>query len=105
MSLEVHREVVRWFRQLQPIPARLGVPPVFVSRFVQTHVRIHRESGAMQVELWEHPRASRQQLRVAERLAVAGRLPTEPDQDAFPRIRAQASVDYAARGHYEMRAD
>jgi UDP-2,3-diacylglucosamine pyrophosphatase LpxH len=82
-----------WLRQLHPVRARLGVPPVFVSRFVQTHVRVYLAGGAIQVELWEHPRPCAQRLRVAERLAVAGRLPAEPDASASPRVRAQASVD------------
>ncbi|HEY9378865.1 MAG TPA: metallophosphoesterase, partial [Jiangellaceae bacterium] len=59
-----------WLRQLQPVPAHYGAPPVFVSRFVQTHVRVYWAGGAIQVELWEHPRPARQRLRVVERLAV-----------------------------------
>jgi UDP-2,3-diacylglucosamine pyrophosphatase LpxH len=78
-----------WLRQLQPLPASLGVPPVFVSRFVQTHVRVYRDEGAIQVELWEHPRPTAQQLRFAERIAIAGRLPGEPAPDASPRVRAR----------------
>jgi hypothetical protein len=66
---------------------------VFVPRFVQTHVRVYRDSGAIQVELWEHPRRSGWRLRVAEWLAVVGRLPAEPDADAQPRVRARASVE------------
>jgi hypothetical protein len=80
-----------WLRQLQPARALLGLPPVFVSRFVQTHVRVYRGSSAIQVELWEHPRPAPQRLRVVERLAVVGRLPAEPD-DASPHVRADASV-------------
>jgi UDP-2,3-diacylglucosamine pyrophosphatase LpxH len=82
-----------WLRQLQPVPAHLGAPPVYVSRFVQTHVRVYWDSGAIQVELWEHPRPSHRRLRVAEWLAVVGRLPAEPDADAQPRVRVRASVD------------
>jgi hypothetical protein len=59
-----------WLRQLQPLPARLGVPQVFVSRFVQTHVRASLVNGTIEVELWEHPRPSRQRMPVAERLAM-----------------------------------
>jgi Calcineurin-like phosphoesterase len=77
-----------WLRQLQPVPARLGAPPVFVSRFVQTHVRVYRSPSSIQVELWEHPRPSEQRLSVAERLAVVGRLPAEPASRGQPRIRA-----------------
>jgi UDP-2,3-diacylglucosamine pyrophosphatase LpxH len=78
-----------WLRQLQAVPARFGAPPVFVSRFVQTHVRVYW-NGAIQAELWEHPRPSSQRMRVAERLAVAGRLPAEPASGAQPRVRARS---------------
>jgi hypothetical protein len=80
-----------WLRQLQPVRAHLGAPPVFVSRFVQTHVRVYWDGGSMQVELWEHPRPSPQRMRVVERLAVAGRRLAEPE-GAHPRVRARASV-------------
>jgi hypothetical protein len=81
-----------WLRQLQAVPARLGVPPVFVSRFVQTHVRVFRADGPTQVELWEDSRPSSQRLRLAERLAIAGRLPAEPDGDSPPRVRARSRL-------------
>jgi Calcineurin-like phosphoesterase len=82
-----------WLRQLQPVPGRLGTPPVFVSRFVQTHVRVYRDDGATQVELWEHPRRAPRQLRVVERLAAVGRLPDQPEHRAPPRIRERAFID------------
>jgi UDP-2,3-diacylglucosamine pyrophosphatase LpxH len=81
-----------WLRQLQPVPGRFGAPPVFVSRFVQTHVRVYRDDGAIQVELWEHPRPSPKQLRVLERLAVIGRLPAEPDHRPPPSVRQRVSI-------------
>jgi hypothetical protein len=86
-----------WLRQLQPIPARIGVPAVFVSRFSQTHVRVYRDSQATHVELWDHPRPATQRLRVAERLAVAGRLPAEPAADVAPRVRARTSIEQTSR--------
>jgi hypothetical protein len=86
-----------WLRQLQHLPALLGVPPVFVSRFVQTHVRVYRDNQTTQVELWEHPRPVQQRLRFAERLAVAGRLPAEPASRASPRVRARTSVEHTSR--------
>jgi hypothetical protein len=82
-----------WLRQLQPVSAHFGAPPVFVSRFVQTHVRVYWDEGAIRVELWEHPRPARQRLRAAERLALAGWLPAQPDDDAAPRVRARTSLD------------
>jgi hypothetical protein len=93
-----------WLRQLHPVPARLGAPPVFVSRFVQTHVRIYRDNGTIQVELWEHPRKSPRRLRVAEWLAVAGRLPAEPDDDAPPRVRERTSVGSTSPGRLDDKA-
>ena len=82
-----------WLRQLQPVPAHLGAPPVYVSRFVQTHVRVYWDRGTIQVELWEHPRPAKPRLRVTEWLAVAGHIPAEPDAGAQPRVRAWASVE------------
>jgi len=79
-----------WLRQLQSLRTHLRAPTVFASRFVQTHVRICRDRGEMRVELWEHPRPSSQRLRIVERLAVAGRLPVEPEAGASPRIRASS---------------
>jgi UDP-2,3-diacylglucosamine pyrophosphatase LpxH len=81
-----------WLRQLQSLRTHLRAPTVFVSRFVQTHVRIYRDGRAIQVQLWDHPRASAQRLRIVERLAVLGRLPAEPEESASPRVRASASV-------------
>jgi UDP-2,3-diacylglucosamine pyrophosphatase LpxH len=81
-----------WLRQLQPVPAHLGAPPVYVSRFVQTHVRVYRDSGTIQVELWEHPRPAKRRLRLIEWLAVVGRLPAEPDAEAQPGVRARSTV-------------
>lgn len=80
-----------WLRQLQPIRAHFGAPPVFVSRFVQTHVRVHRSATRLEIELWEHPRPAEQRLLGVERLAVARRVPTEPN-DPSPRVRVRTSV-------------
>jgi UDP-2,3-diacylglucosamine pyrophosphatase LpxH len=84
-----------WLRQLQPMKAHFRAPAVFVNVFVQTHVRVFLRNGALSVELWEHPRPSRQAVRVAERLAIAGRLPEEPPANSPPRVRAAASVRVA----------
>jgi UDP-2,3-diacylglucosamine pyrophosphatase LpxH len=81
-----------WLRQLQPVKARFRAPAVFVNRFVQTHVRVKRGADAIDVELWELPRPSGQALRVAEQLAVAGRMPAEPPVGAPPRVKASGSV-------------
>jgi UDP-2,3-diacylglucosamine pyrophosphatase LpxH len=81
-----------WMRQLQPVTAHLRAPAVFASRFVQTHVRVYRDPAGIQVELWEHPRPSPQRLGVAERVAIAGRLPPEPDRDSWRQVRARTAV-------------
>jgi hypothetical protein len=77
-----------WLRQLYRLRAHFRVPPVFISRFVQTHVRVCRREGATAVELWEHPRASPPRLRIVERLVVAGRLPAQPSATDRPRVLA-----------------
>jgi len=90
-----------WLRQLQPVDARLGAPHVYVGRFVQTHVRVYRGVGAIEVELWEHPRPAPQELPLMERLAALGRMPPEPDPDATPRVLERMSVGAVGVGGAE----
>jgi Calcineurin-like phosphoesterase len=81
-----------WLRQAHPVEARLGAPSVFASRYVLTHARVRCSAEGMEAELWEHPRPSQQKLLAVERLAVAGRLPAESDDDGPPRVRDRATV-------------
>lgn len=80
-----------WLRQLRPVPARLGGPPVYVPQFVQTHARVYLKGGDLQAELWEHPRPAPRRLRAIERLAVLGRLPVQPPPGAEPRVSARGT--------------
>jgi UDP-2,3-diacylglucosamine pyrophosphatase LpxH len=80
-----------WLRQVQPVAAHLRMPAVYTSRFVQSHVRVYRSADGLEVELWEHPRASGQRPSFAERLAIAGRTPAEPTERT-PRVRARTSI-------------
>jgi 3',5'-cyclic AMP phosphodiesterase CpdA len=68
----------------------------FSCRALFTHARVHRGAAGIEVELWEHPRPYPQNLLAVERLAVAGRLPAEPDDSASARIRARATVGRAS---------
>jgi hypothetical protein len=81
-----------WLRQLQPIKAHFREPPVFVPKFVQTHVRVSLSDSSVRVELWEHPKPARVRLRVAERIAILARLPAQPAEDASPRLRASGEL-------------
>ncbi len=81
-----------WLRQLQPVVPRFKGPPVFVSRFVLTHVRVFLREEALHVELWEHPRPAGQSLTRIERLLSLGRRPEQPAKDAGPRLRASSAV-------------
>jgi UDP-2,3-diacylglucosamine pyrophosphatase LpxH len=78
-----------WLRQLQPVPARLGGPPVFVPTFVHTHVRVRSDHDGVTVELWDHPRPAERRLPWIERVAVAGRMPGQPPTGAGPRLLAR----------------
>ena len=80
-----------WLRQLRPVRARFGGPPVYAPGFVQTHARVYLEGAGIRAELWEHPRPASRHLRAAERLAVLGRLPAQPAPDAAPRISARGT--------------
>jgi hypothetical protein len=81
-----------WLRQLQPIHAHFRGPPVFVSKFVQTHVRVFLGDSVVHVELWEHPKPAPVRLRVVERIWILGRLPAQTAEDAEPRIRASGEL-------------
>jgi hypothetical protein len=84
-----------WLRQLQPVAARLGAPPVFVPAFVHSHVRVRSGRDGLTVELWDHPRPAERRLPWIERLAIAGRAPTQPPVAPGPRPVARR---VAARG-------
>jgi UDP-2,3-diacylglucosamine pyrophosphatase LpxH len=85
-----------WLRQLQPVPAWLGAPPVFVPAFVHTHVRVRGGQGGVAVELWEHPRPATRRLPWIERVAIAGRVPPQPPA-ADPRLVARHVATRGAR--------
>jgi hypothetical protein len=85
-----------WLRQLQPVPAWLGAPPVFVPAFVHTHVRVRAGQGGVTVEPWEHPRPAERRLPWIERVAIAGRTPPQPPAAADPRLVARHVVTRGA---------
>jgi hypothetical protein len=86
-----------WLRQLQPVPAWLGAPPVFAPAFVHSHVRVRPGPGGVVVELWEHPKPAEQPLPWIERVAVAGRIPRQPPLGAEPRLVARQVATRGAR--------
>ena len=65
-----------WLRQLQPVSPHLKGPPVFISKFVLTYVRISAHDGWLRVELWEQPKPAAQCLTRHERLYSWGRMHT-----------------------------
>lgn len=79
-----------WLWQLSPVQARLLSPPVFVSRFTCTHVRVYLEDPEeerLKVELWERLKPSGQRLGRVERLAALGRIPRQPPAEAKVRLK------------------
>ncbi|HKZ26749.1 MAG TPA: metallophosphoesterase [Rubrobacteraceae bacterium] len=76
-----------WLRQLQPVSPYLKGPPVFVSKFVLTHVRVYVQGSSLRVELWEHPKPAEQRLSRIERLLSWNRRPSQPPADTKPRVR------------------
>jgi hypothetical protein len=85
-----------WLRQLQPVPAWLGGPPVFVPAYVHTHVRVRSSSEGVIVELWEHPRPAERPLPWIEHVAIAGRMPPQPPAAAGPRLLARQVASWPA---------
>ena len=81
-----------FLRQLQPIAPRLKGPPIFVSKFVLTHVRVFAREGQLRIELWEQPKPAGQTLTRIERLVSIGRRPPQPHADSKPRLVASATL-------------
>jgi UDP-2,3-diacylglucosamine pyrophosphatase LpxH len=81
-----------FLRQLQPVSPHLKGPPVFVSKFVLTHVRVFVQEGALRAELWEQPKPAKQRLTRIERLLSWGRRPQGPPPDSKPHVQASATV-------------
>jgi UDP-2,3-diacylglucosamine pyrophosphatase LpxH len=81
-----------FLRQLQPIAPRLKGPPIFVSKFVLTHVRVFAQEGRLRVELWEQPKPAGQTLTRIERLVSFGRRPPQPPAGSKPRLVASATL-------------
>lgn len=77
-----------FLRQLQPVSPRLKGPPVFVSKFVLTHVRVCVEEGQLRAELWEQPKPAQQKLTRLERVLSWRRRPPQPPKNTEPRRRA-----------------
>jgi UDP-2,3-diacylglucosamine pyrophosphatase LpxH len=91
----VRRVVVNsgcWLRQLQPVSPYLKGPPVFVSKFVLTHVRVFVQGSSLRVELWEHPKPAEQRLTKIERLLSWNRRPPQPPVGSKPYVRAAATL-------------
>jgi UDP-2,3-diacylglucosamine pyrophosphatase LpxH len=81
-----------FLRQLQPVSPHLKGPPVFVSKFVLTHVRVFAQGEDLRVELWERPKPARQRLTRIERLLSWGRRPPQPLPDSKPCIMASVTL-------------
>ena len=81
-----------FLRQLQPVTPRLKGPPIFVSKFVLTHVRVFVQEEKLRVELWEQPKPAGQTLTRVERLVSVGRRPHQPPADSKPRLVASANL-------------
>ena len=81
-----------WLRQLQPVSPHLKGPPVYVSKFVLTHVRVYARDASLRVELWEQPKPARQSLTRLERLLSWGRRPAQPREHAKPDVLVSLTV-------------
>jgi UDP-2,3-diacylglucosamine pyrophosphatase LpxH len=81
-----------WLRQLQPVSPRIKGPPIFMSRFVLTHVRVYIQGSSLRVELWEQPKPAEQQLTRIESLLSLGRRPPQPPADSKPHLRAASTL-------------
>jgi hypothetical protein len=54
--------------------------------------RLVYSTAGLRVEFWEQPKPAPRRLRLAERIAIVGRLPLPPAADAAPTITASTSL-------------
>lgn len=87
-----------WLRQLQPVDALLGAPPVFVPTHVHSHARVRPGQDGLTVELWDQPKPAGRRLPWMERAAIAGRMPPQPPAAAGPRLLARQVATRRAAG-------
>jgi hypothetical protein len=85
-----------WLRQLQPVEAHFGAPPVFVPAYVQMHVRVRCEDGGCEdggltVELWDQPRPIERRLRWIDPLRIVPKRP-KPADPRIPWIERAAII-------------
>jgi predicted phosphodiesterase len=80
-----------WLRQLQPVEAHFGAPPVFVPAYVQTHVLVRCEDGGLTVELWDQPRPIERRLRWIDPLRIVPKRP-KPADPRIPWIERAAII-------------
>jgi hypothetical protein len=90
-----------WLRQLQPVPAHIGAPPVYVGLFVQTHVRVYRGHR------WDRGRALGASLPVSSATACRGAARRRWADASRPRrrriaTRASAQLGRAARASVQQ---
>jgi UDP-2,3-diacylglucosamine pyrophosphatase LpxH len=81
-----------WLRQLQPVSPHLKGPPIFVSKFVLTHVRVLVQGSSLRVELWEHPKPAEQRLTKIERLLSWNRRPPQAPAGSKPCVREASTL-------------
>ncbi len=81
-----------FLRQLHPVAPHLKGPPVFVSKFVLTHVRVFVQEGVLNTELWEQPKPAQQRLSRIERLLSWRQRPQGPPPGSKPHPRASATL-------------
>ena len=81
-----------FLRQLQPVTPHLNGPPVFVSKFVLTHVRVCVHDAQLHVELWDQPKFARQSLTRIERLLSWGHRQPQPLPNAKPSVLVSSAL-------------
>ena len=81
-----------FLRQLQPIAPRVKGPPIFVSQFVLTFVRVFARGAHVRAELWEQPKPAQQRLTRLEKILSRGRQPPQPPEGSEAQVRASADV-------------
>ena len=91
-----------WTRKVLPVRGRFRLPPVFLPTYHLSYALAYARDGALQVELWEVPKAISYQLPWPERLAIIHKeRPISAPASLEPQLLDRIAIPFHPLEHPE----
>jgi hypothetical protein len=91
-----------WTRKVLPVRGRFRLPPVFLPTYHLSYALAYARDGALQVELWEIPKAISYQLPWPERLAIIHKeRPISAPASLEPQLLDRIAIPFHPLEHPE----